>query len=275
MSLLVELQGLMAEYRFRPNHGMSQNFIIDESLIESMISAADLKKNDVVLEVGCGTGFLTQRLLEHCKVVGYEKDEKMAEILQKKFGENENFKLVQEDFVSAKLPKFTKFVSLPPYNISTALVIKLFSAAPKRSVIVLQKEFVEKLIAEPGFWDYNYISVLTLLRFNPFLIIKNIRPKSFFPSPESFSSLIYLEGKKSARKIDDEETFVFFVKTIFRYKNKNLSNAIRNSLNDLERKIKINKKKLNEILADENLTSEKVSLIEPEVFAEIFMKISQ
>ncbi|HLC92267.1 MAG TPA: 16S rRNA (adenine(1518)-N(6)/adenine(1519)-N(6))-dimethyltransferase RsmA [archaeon] len=275
MTLLFELQGLMFEHRFRPNHAMGQNFIISESLLNRMIEVAELKKTDIVLEIGCGTGFLTRKLLEHCKVVGFEKDEKMVEILKKNFGENKNFTLIEEDFLSSKPPKFNKIVSLPPYGISTDLAISVFHHAPQKAVLVLQKEFVEKLTAEPGFWDYNYVSVLTSLRYTPSTPIRNLQPRCFYPSPDSFSSLVVLDAKKKQPKIKNEDDFVYFLKTVFRYKNKNLSNAIRNAVPDIAKRMKIHKEKALETVLTSGLAEDKVSVIEPEIFAEIFTRISQ
>lgn len=274
MSLLAELQALMHEYRFRPNQRLSQNFIVDEALLEKMVSAAELKKTDSVAEIGCGTGFLTRRLLGHCKVIGFEKDAKMAEILSAKFSDEKGFTLVQGDFLSVDFPEFTKVVSLPPYGISTDLIVRLFLLEPEKAVLVLQREFVEKLAAEPGFWDYGYVSVLTSLRFDVRVAERSISPGSFYPSPNSFSSLVVLSAKRPRPKIPDPQNFVFFVRTLFRYQNKNLANALRNSMPDLEAKMKINRKAA-EAVADSDAGDEKVKLIEPEAFADIFTKISR
>ena len=82
MELFKELQNQMHTYRFRPDRRIGQNFIIDGSVIEKMIIAAELKENDIVLEVGPGTGFLTEKLLKHCKVIAVELDDALAELLR-------------------------------------------------------------------------------------------------------------------------------------------------------------------------------------------------
>lgn len=264
----------MAEYRFMPRRGMSQNFIINEWLIDKMVEYAALEKSDRVLEIGSGTGFLTRKLLEHCSVIGFEKDEKMAKILADKLGSSKNFTLQHEDFLSAKIPKFNKVVSLPPYNISSDLIIKLFTTAPQKVVLVLQREFVEKVTALPGFMDYNYISVLTALRFEPEVVMSNVSPRSFYPAPESFSSMVVLNAKKDSPQIKDTKMFVFFLKNLFRYKNKSLSNAMKNSLPSIATKMKVDAKKADKTIQSSGLESEKLSTIEPEIFAELFNRIS-
>ena len=120
---------------------------------------------------------------------------------------------------------------------------------------------------------WKALSVLASLRFDVMVIIKNIGPKSFYPSPESFSSLVCLNAKEDSPKISDDERFVFFVKTLFRYQNKNLSNAFRNAMPDLARKMKIDSKKAEKIISGGGFGEEKVNLVQPDVFAEIFRQI--
>ncbi len=271
MDLFSELQGLMSEHRFSPEKRFGQHFIIDEGLLEIMVKEAGLKQADVVLEIGCGTGFLTSKLLEKCKVVGVENDKKMAEILRQKFRGNKGFALIEGDFLSAKLPKFNKVVSLPPYNISTEIMMRLFAEKFEKAVIVFQKEFVEKLVALPGFWDYNYVSALTSVFFKPKVLIHNLSPKVFFPKPESFSSLVVLDARKRPRVKFAE--FAHFLKNLFRYKNKNLSNALEFSMRDSG--IKLKEKELQKIVDGSGLGTEKVSLIEGQGLLKLFNSLSR
>ncbi|HLC79268.1 MAG TPA: 16S rRNA (adenine(1518)-N(6)/adenine(1519)-N(6))-dimethyltransferase RsmA [archaeon] len=274
MSLFSELSQLMIEYRFRPEQGFSQNFIIDEVILQKMVDTAELEENDIVLEIGCGTGFLTKQLLEKCKVVGFEKDPKMVQILKGKFSENKNFKLIEKDFLQTEIPKFTKVVSLPPYNISTEIVLRLLLSSPKKIVLIFQREFSEKIIAEPGFWDYSYISALCRVKFEPQVIVQNISPMAFYPKPQAYSTLLVLNPREQEVKIKDFSAFALFVKNLFRYKNKNLANALLLCEKQLSGKIKFSKKGVKEVLEDE-ISKEKVNLIWPDELAQIFRKLSQ
>jgi len=173
MNLFSDLQQLMIDYRFRPKKKLAQHFIISEELIEKMIKEADLKPKDTVLEIGPGLGFLTQFMLEKSKVVGVELDPDMQEILEKRFAKNKDFKLIKGNFLETKLPKFTKLVSFPPYHISGDIMVKIFNEKFEIGLLVFQREFCEKLIAEPGFKEYSYLSVLSDYLYSKEILIKN------------------------------------------------------------------------------------------------------
>ena len=150
MSLFKELHQLMAKYRFKPKKSLGQNFIVNQDVIDVLVEEADLKKTDVVLEIGAGTGFLTRELLKHCKVVAIEKDDVLAELLEKELP-SKNLELIHGDFFEIELPKFNKIVTLPPYNVSKKVISKINTLNFEVAVLVLQKEFAEKIAALPGF----------------------------------------------------------------------------------------------------------------------------
>src|SRR3989344_4974741 len=179
MTLFNELQQLMVDHRFRPNKKMAQHFVVDELFLQKMVEEANLKKKDVVLEIGSGTGFLSQEILKHCKVVGVELSIDLGEVLEKKFSGQKNFTLIRGNFLSAKLPKFNKVVSLPPYHISGEIMNRLFREKFDLAVLVFQREFCEKLFAQPGFKEYSYLTVLTDYIFHRILLVKNVPPKTF------------------------------------------------------------------------------------------------
>tara|TARA_Y100000310_G_scaffold344680_1_gene458757 strand:+ start:1229 stop:2044 length:816 start_codon:yes stop_codon:yes gene_type:complete len=268
-----DLNQLMVDHRFRPNQKFSQNFIIDENLIEKMVSEAKLKKTDVVLEIGSGAGSLTQELLKHCKVVGIELDEKMTEILKSRFSKEKNFELVEGNILDVKLPKFNKIVALPPYNISGDIMVRLFKEDFELALLVFQREFVEKLIAEPGFKEYSYLSVLTDQLFKPEIVIQNVSPRAFFPKPEAYSSLLKLKRKNSTFSIKNFPKFIAFLKNVFRYKNKNFSNALKNCLKSMKSDFK--KVDPAQVCVELELENLKTNLLETEDFVNVFKKISQ
>ena len=128
MSLFAELNNQMVNYHFRPNRKMAQCFIINGEVIHKMVSAAQLKESDKVLEVGAGTGFLTRELLKHSKVIAVELDETLAALLREQFAneiKSGKLKLVEGSILSVKVPKFNKVVALPPYTISSELAFWL------------------------------------------------------------------------------------------------------------------------------------------------------
>ena len=110
MDLFKELQNQMHESRFKPDRRIGQNFIIDGSVIEKMMAAAELKESDIVLEVGPGFGFLTEHLLKKCRVVAVELDDVIAEFLNEKFRaeiDSGRLKLIHGNILEVQLPKFT------------------------------------------------------------------------------------------------------------------------------------------------------------------------
>ncbi|MEM0350725.1 MAG: rRNA adenine N-6-methyltransferase family protein, partial [Archaeoglobaceae archaeon] len=112
---------------------------------------AELKGSDVVLEVGCGTGNLTAELLKFCKVVGIEKDSRMIEKLRKRFRneiESGRFVLIHGDALKVDFPSFNKFVSNIPYEISSPLIFKLLKYKFEVAIVMLQKEFAQRLCNE-------------------------------------------------------------------------------------------------------------------------------
>ncbi len=272
MSYFVELNDLMSRYGFQPDKKMAQFFIMDELVVAKIVEVAELKENDVVLEVGAGTGFLTREIQKHCKVIAYELDDELFELLQKELPK-ENLELFHENFLKAILLKFNKIVCLPPYTISSDIIFKTLEFEPELVVMVLQREFVEKLRALPGFQEYSALSVLVQYYFDV-QFIQHVHADSFFPPPEAVSSIVKLVLKKEA-KIRDKKSFEFFVKQLFRFQNKNLKKALNHSFQFIGPKLNLNEKDFKEILETLELGEVKVNLLEVEEFAELFELLSK
>lgn len=238
-----------------------------------MVAQANLKQSDSVLEIGSGTGFLTEKLLEKSNVIGIESDAQMQQILKDKI-KHKNFTLLESDYLKTEIPESNKIVSLPPYSISDDIVMKIIQNPPELAVLVFQREFVEKLSAFPGYKEYSYLSVLTNIIFDVNVPIENISPLAFFPKPESYSSLIVLARKKKPELPGNLYGFIFFMKSLFRFKNKTVLNAINNCSGELEKKLGITYEKTKGKSDLQGIFSQKVNLLEPEDFVELFRQIS-
>jgi 16S rRNA (adenine1518-N6/adenine1519-N6)-dimethyltransferase len=273
-SLFSLLHALMVEYGFKPNRVMSQNFVVDDALVEKIVEFAGLEKSDVVLEVGCGTGFLTEKIMEHCKVIGVEKDPVLAEVLRKRF-DSKNFVLVEGDFLKEKIPAFSKVVCFPPYSISSDFVLRLTESKFSSGVIVFQKDFAQKLMSFPGLKEYNATAVLTQYFFELEILIEAVSPKSFFPSPSVFSSVVKISSKKRFGKAKNDAQFKKFVKELFRFKNKNLSNALMKCFPFIEEELKLSEKKFKKTAKTYSLAEEKVVLLEVDELVDLFNEIVQ
>ena len=224
--LFVELNRLMVKYRFTSEKTLSQHFVVSRELIDSLVKEAKLSKQDIALEIGAGTGFLTRELLKKCPVVAVEYDKKLVEVLRGELPQ-ERLTLLKGDFLQARLPRFTKVVSLPPYGISHGIVFKLMGHAFDSAILVFQKEFVDKLTAFPGLSEYNALAVLANYYFVPKVVQARIVPDNFFPRPQSFSSMVRLTCKRRFKPVKDEKKFIQFVECLFRFKNKALVNSLK------------------------------------------------
>jgi len=273
MGLFDELQGLMIKYRFRPNKKIAQHFAIDQALLETLVKLADLNKEDVVLEIGAGTGFLTRELLKECKVVAVELDERLCRLLSNELPK-ENLSLIEGDFLDVELPFFSKVVSLPPYCKSAEIVFRLLRHDFGLGVLVFQKEFAEKLVAWPGLREYCALSVLTQYFFSA-EIVQVVPSKSFFPVPKEESRIVALKRHKRFQPIKDPALFELFVKTVFRFRNKNLGNALQKSRQFLLQKMKLSEKEFGKRASSLPLLEEKVNLVSVQDFVRIFNKIAE
>ncbi|MBN1940637.1 MAG: ribosomal RNA small subunit methyltransferase A [Candidatus Diapherotrites archaeon] len=266
MDLSKELNSLMVKYRFRPNKKMGQIFIVDSEIIGKLVELAELKKTDVVLEIGAGTGFLTRALQKKCSVVAFELDDTLFDLLEHEL-EKEKIELLHKDFLAAELPEFNKVVSLPPYTISTDILYRLFGKKFEIAVFVFQTEFAERLAAEPGFFDYNALSVLTHYFFDV-KVVKKVSSKSFFPRPNAQSAIVKLVRKNRKKRVHDTKLFISFIKSVFRFQNKNLCNALRSSYDFIE--TKISREEFEERLQKLDLKDVKVKLISCDEFIAVF-----
>ncbi len=258
------LYSQMLRHNFKPNRKLDQYFIIDKKVIDEVVKLLDLNKEDVVLEIGCGTGFLTKEIVSKVKkTIVIEKDKKMVEVLKKEI-DLPNTEIITKDFleVSIDVKNVTKIVSFVPYSISQEFVYKINNKV--KTILVLQKEFAEKLIAFEGCENYNAVSVLAQ-HYGDVKIKKMIGKNSFFPKPNCESAIVVITPKK---KVGYSEEYNKFIKTIFRYSKKDLRKAISLSVND----IKISKDKIKNL--KEEIQTTKVKQLTIEQLSEIYETIS-
>ena len=271
MSLSTELTGLMVKHHFKPNKKLGQHFLVDQTFIEKMIKAAELKESDTVLEIGPGTGFLSRELVKNCKVEAVELDAKLAELLRQEI-KNPNFHLTEGDFLKVKLPAFNKVVSCPPFNISTEIMFKLFPAKIDSAVLLLQKDFTAKLMALPGFPEYTASSFLTTYFFES-QIISDLPTRAFFPPPKTPCAIIKLTPARNHGQAKDEALFVKFVKSIFRFKNKSLANAMKYAFPFLKEELKQDEQAFRQLVDSLELKDEKVYALEVDELVTVFNQL--
>src|SRR5512140_3665591 len=139
---LEETKRLIHTNRISPNKLMGQNFMIEPSIYPKLCGYAELEVSDVLLDAGAGFGFLSRFLSDKCKqVIAIEKDPKIAEVLCEQVKAFPNVTVVQGDLLKSSLPPFNKVIAIPPYYLSSQLVVWLFDHKTCCSILILQKEF--------------------------------------------------------------------------------------------------------------------------------------
>jgi len=226
MSLLQRAEHLLRLYKFLPKKRLGQNFAVDTDLLRRMISYASITKDDVVLEVGAGLGFLTRLLSRECKrVIAVEVDPKLTKILREQLYGLQNVDLIEGDILSLSVPSFNKVVSTPPYSISSPLLFRLLERKFDCAVLTFQKEFAERLAASVDSKEYGRLTVTTYYR-GEVELLDFVPRKMFYPPPDVDSIVVRLKPREPPFQVEDEETFLELVQTLFTQRNKKVRNAI-------------------------------------------------
>jgi len=224
---LEETKQLLQNRHITPNKLMGQNFMVEPSLYPKLCSYAALGKADVVLDAGAGFGWLTCFLADKCKtVVAVEKDPKVAAVLREQVSYLSNVKVVEGDVLKVELPEFNKVIAAPPYYLSSQLVTWLLERKVDCAVLILQKEFTNRLAAPMGSEEYGWLTVVT----NQMVEVKLLDavPKAmFYPQPEVDSVILSLKPwDTKSFEIKDPALFLRLVKWLFTQRNKKLAKAI-------------------------------------------------
>ncbi len=193
---------LLKRYGLRPDKAFGQNFLIDGNVLSAILEAAEITRDDTVLEVGPGLGVLTRALAAAAgRVLSVELDERLLPALEETVGGLENVTVIPGDALEydlGQLPKGSLLVANLPYNIATPLIVRaLESGRFKRLVAMVQKEVAERLAAEPNSEAYGALS-LVVAHFGRTEKLRDVKPGSFFPPPEVTSSLVRLETRPEA-----------------------------------------------------------------------------
>jgi len=242
-------------YPFRPSKGLGQNFLIDKGVVKKVIEAANLKPNDVVLEIGPGFGALTIELAKFAKkIVAAEKDPSMTRILNNELRimEIKNVEIVQSDILKINpkaynlKPKTYKIVTNLPFYLTAPVIRKFLESdcQPKEMILMVQKEVGQRICAKPP--DMNLLAVSVQI-YAEAKIINYVSKKSFWPQPKVDSALIRITPLINAdRKLINADLFFKIVKAGFSQPRKQI-------INNFSQKLKIDKKKVGSWLLKNNI----------------------
>ena len=256
------------EFNFKKKFG--QNFIIDENIINNIVTKANVDKDTLVIEIGPGAGSLTYFLAKFAKnVLCYEIDTTLKEILRDNLKEYDNVEVIYNDFFKVivlddiKKYEYKKLYVIAnlPYYITTPIIIKLIEddINVDKIVVMVQKEVGDRFKAVPGTKDYSSLSVFLSYYYN-IKKIMDVSKNVFIPKPNVDSIVVEFNKKEKKLNVMDEQLFFKLIKDSFEFKRKTLKNNLKNY--DLEKIDKVLKKhKL-----DLSVRAEQISL---ELFVEI------
>ena len=237
-----ETIAILNKYGFNFQKKFGQNFLIDTHVLEKIIRAADITKDDCVLEIGPGIGTMTQYLCENAgKVIAVEIDKNLIPILtEDTLAAYDNVKVINSDVLKLDLKKLAeeenggrpiKVVANLPYYITTPIIMGLFEAGvPLASITVMvQKEVADRMQAGPGSKDYGALSLAVQYYAEPY-IAANVPPNCFMPRPNVGSAVIRLTlHDKSPVEVADEKLLFKLIRASFAQRRKTLVNGLTNS----------------------------------------------
>lgn len=232
---------VLQKYNFTFQKKFGQNFLIDPHVLDKIIAAAEITKDDFVLEIGPGIGTLTQYLAEAAReVVAVEIDSSLIPILEDTLSSYDNVSVINEDVLKVDLKKLAeernggkpiKVVANLPYYITTPIIMGLFeSHVPLKSLTVMvQKEVALRMQAGPGTKDYGALSLAVQYYADPYLAA-NVPPNCFMPRPNVGSAVIRLTRFEEAPvKVTDEALLFRLIRASFNQRRKTLQNGLVNS----------------------------------------------
>uniref|UniRef100_A0A7C4W3Y1 Probable ribosomal RNA small subunit methyltransferase A n=1 Tax=Geoglobus ahangari TaxID=113653 RepID=A0A7C4W3Y1_9EURY len=239
---------------------LGQHILISKPILKKIINYAEISDKDTVLEVGCGTGNLTEMLLKKArKVIGIEKDGRFIDLLEKKFKKEikeSRLELIEANALKIEWPSFDKFVSNIPYKISSPLTFKLFKHDYKLAVIMYQKEFAERLTASCGSKKYGKLSVIAKI-YCKAEILDIVPPEAFRPKPKVYSAIVRIIPKPEI-DVRNKKLFEDFVRFVFTKRRKKFGKIAQEY----------------GIMVPDDLKDKRPEEIPPEVFAKIVDDIS-
>lgn len=232
---------IIQKYEFMFQKKFGQNFLIDTHVLEKIISAAGIIKNDCVLEIGPGIGTMTQYLAENAgHVVAVEIDRNLIPILKETLADYDNVTVINEDILRVDIKalaeeynggKPIKVVANLPYYITTPIIMGLFeSGVPIDNITVMvQKEVADRMKEGPGSKDYGALSLAVQYYAEP-EIVANVPPNCFIPRPNVGSAVIRLtRHKEMPVEVKDPALMFKIIRASFNQRRKTLQNGLGNA----------------------------------------------
>ena len=232
---------ILKKYNFTFQKKFGQNFLIDTHVLDKIIAAAEITKDDFVLEIGPGIGTMTQYLAQAAgKVAAVEIDKALIPILGDTLSAYDNVMIINEDVLKVDIQKLVeaenggrpvKVVANLPYYITTPIIMGLFEKhVPIESITVMvQKEVADRMQVGPGTKDYGALSLAVQYYTSPY-IVANVPPNCFMPRPKVGSAVIRLTTYDNPPvEVDDEKLMFRIIRASFNQRRKTLANGLKNA----------------------------------------------
>ena len=234
---------VLQKYNFTFQKKYGQNFLIDSHVLEKIMDAAEIGKDDCVVEIGPGIGTMTQYLAERAgEVVAVEIDKNLIPILTETLADYKNVSIINEDILKVDLNRIVegknggrpvKIVATLPYSITTPIIMGLFeNHVPVKSITVMvQKEVADRMQVGPGTKDYGALSLAVQYYAKP-EIVAIVPPNCFIPRPNVASAVIRLTcHEKKPVEVKDEKGMFALIRASFNQRRKTLANSLSNAQN--------------------------------------------
>ena len=242
-----EIQQLLTSAGLSPNKRLGQHFLIDLNLMRLLVDSAHIKNGDIVLEVGCGTGSLTQALADRAgKVIAVERDKALAKIAETQLAKANNVQIIYTDILETKhtisrtvtkaaqlcqrrLRGHVLLVANLPYNIASPLILNLLLGplVIDGMYITVQKEVAQRITAKPGQKHYGALSI-SLTATGDVKTIRTLKPAVFWPQPKVSSAMVsFIRRQKKAARIQSPEIFNKVVHLFLQHRRKMLKTCTR------------------------------------------------
>jgi len=236
--------------KIKPKKSLGQNFLVDKNFAKKIVDALETDGEDIIVEIGPGTGSLTDFLaVRNCNLVLVEIDPRAIEILKKKYSHLPKIKFINDDFTKINLLKILagfhnlsynekslnpnlfekkiKIIGNIPYYLTSQVFFKIFDNSDiiESSILTIQKEVAQRITATAGCKEYGILSVATKINAEA-RILFDIPPSCFYPPPKVISSVIELKIQRKFSKFEFDEIMIL-IRTAFNQRRKIIKNSIR------------------------------------------------
>ncbi|MGD0141443.1 MAG: 16S rRNA (adenine(1518)-N(6)/adenine(1519)-N(6))-dimethyltransferase RsmA [Tepidisphaeraceae bacterium] len=235
-----QIQSLLADAGAKPRRRFGQNFMIDGNLVRIVADAGQIAPGDLVIEVGPGTGSLSEELLARgANVLAVEIDRALAEVLRKRFAQAGNFTLIEADALMGKhaldariveaigrektAGRLVRLVANLPYNAASPLIVESLIAGVDLLAITVQKEVADRLRSGPDCKEYGTLSIVAQL-LSRVEVVRTLPPQAFWPMPKIESALVRMT--RQDRLGIHAAAFGTFIHRVFSARRKTLRNAL-------------------------------------------------